>query len=107
MAAQVQKTYLYELTLYEQFRHRSMWGEREHHIQKEHIAYLETLTETNELEIAGIIGQGFEDHIGIIILTTENYEEAKSIALNDPAVKKGMMSARLRPISIYFAKMDK
>jgi uncharacterized protein YciI len=102
MLAQVQKTFLYEITLFKQFQHKSMWSEREYKIQNEHIAYLDSLTKSGSLQIAGIIDQDLENHTGIIILTTNNYEEAQSIALNDPSVKEGMMSVVIRPINIYF-----
>ena len=104
MQAQVQKTFLYEISLYESFRHSSSWSEKEHQIQKEHINYLDSLTKENKLQIAGIVEQGLEGHTGLILLTTNSYEEAQEIALNDPSVKKGMMSARIRPVTIYFRK---
>ena len=102
MSAQVQQTFLYEITLFDQFKHKSMWTEREHHIQKEHIAYLDSLTKNGISQLAGIIDQDLENHTGIIILKTDSYDMAKEIAANDPSVKKGMMSVRLRPIHIYF-----
>jgi|GEM_PF-3796849 len=102
MSAQVQQTFLYEITLLKQFQHQSMWTEREHSIQKDHIAYLDSLTQNGDLQIAGIIDQNLEDHKGIIILKTDNYKKAKEIATNDPSVKEGMMSVQLRPIHVYF-----
>ncbi|MEL7422013.1 MAG: YciI family protein [Bacteroidota bacterium] len=104
MPAQAQQSFLYEITLFESFRHRSTWGDREHQIQKEHIAYLDSLTRASQLEIAGIVDQGLENHTGLIILTADNYEAARQIIDNDPSVKMGMMSARLRPVHIYFRK---
>ena len=41
MSAQIQQTFLYEITLFDRYKHKSMWTEREHNIQKEHIAYLD------------------------------------------------------------------
>ena len=104
MSAQAQQTFLYEINLLDPFRHRSTWSDREHQIQNEHIAYLDSLTKGGQLEIAGIIDQGLENHTGLIILTTDSYEAARQIVAEDPSVKKGMMSARLRPVHIYFRK---
>ena len=55
MSAQTQSTFIYEITLYDQFKHRSMWGEREQEIQQKHIEYLKKLTAENKLEMASRI----------------------------------------------------
>ena len=89
-----------------EFKHQSSWSKTEHEIQKKHIEYLATLTKSGSLQLAGITNQGLEDHTGFIILTTESYEEANSIAQNDPSVKEGMMSVKLNPVNIYFKKED-
>lgn len=102
MSAQVQKTFIYEITLYEQFKNTANWGEKEQTIQQEHIAYLDSLTQAGKLQMAGIIDQGLENHEGFIMLNTSSFEEAYEIAQNDPSIKKGMMSVKLRPVNIYF-----
>ena len=104
MTTHAQATFLYEITLFDQFKHRTMWSEREQQIQKAHLAYLDSLTQAGRLEIAGIVDQGLEEQTGLIILTTSSYEEAQRIVQEDPSVKAGMMSARLRPIQVYFRK---
>jgi uncharacterized protein YciI len=73
-------------------------------IQQEHLAYLDNLTKIGRIEIAGIVDQSLENQTGIIILTVDNYEQAEEVLLNDPSIKKGMMYARLKPITIYFRK---
>ena len=105
MAAQ--ETFLYEITLYDQFAHKSMWSEKEQAIQNQHIAYLEKLTLSGKLQLAGIVDQNLERHTGVIILTTNSYDEAKAITLNDPSVKEGMMQVRLRPLHVYFKAKEK
>jgi len=100
--AQVQKTFIYEITLYEQYKNSANWSEKEKAIQQEHISYLDSLTKVGKLQIAGIIDQGLDSHMGFIILTVNTYEQAYEIAMNDPSIRKGMMSVRLRPINIYF-----
>ncbi len=102
--AQKQKTFVYEITLYEQYKNSSSWGEKEKKIQQEHISYLDSLTTIGKIEIAGIIDQKLENQTGIIILNVDSYEQAKEIVLNDPSIKQGIMSARLRPINIYFKR---
>jgi len=101
---QAQKTFMYEITLFEQFRSPINWSEKEKTIQQEHIAYLDSLTKNAKIEIAGIVDQHLENQTGIIILSVDNYEQAEEIVLNDPSIKEGMMYARLRPINIYFRK---
>ena len=98
-----QETFLYEITLYDQFKHKAMWSKKQHAIQKRHIAYLEALTKSGKLQLAGIVDQGLDRHTGFIILTTKSFREAKAIALNDPAVKEGMMAVVIRPLQIYFS----
>ena len=100
--AQAQKTFIYEITLFEKYRHRSSWTEKEEKIQQEHISYLDSLSKSGKLQLAGIIDQSLEEQTGLIILTTESYEQAFEITQNDPSIKKGMMSAKLRPIHVYF-----
>ncbi|MEO1054312.1 MAG: YciI family protein [Bacteroidota bacterium] len=102
MSAQETSTFIYEIKLLEKYRHVSSWTEREHKIQQQHLAYLDSLTKTGKLTMAGIIDQGLEEHTGFIILKTTDYQEAYSISQEDPSIKQGMMTARLRLINIYF-----
>ncbi|MDW3193762.1 MAG: YciI family protein [Cytophagales bacterium] len=102
MLAQKQSTFVYELTLFESYKHRSMWTDREHNIQQEHVAYLDSLEREGKLLIAGIIDQNLENHSGFVMLQTEDYQEAFELVQQDPSIKEGMMSAKLRPINIYF-----
>lgn len=104
--AQPELTFIYEITLFERFKHQSMWTEREHKIHQAHIEYLDSLTRNRTLLLAGITDQGMVDHQGMIILQTDSYEEAWDIIQKDPSVKKGMMSARIRPFQIYFKSAD-
>ena len=70
--------------------------------QQDHLSYLTRLTESGKLEIGGIIDQNLGNQLGIIILNVDTYEQANEIVLNDPSVKEGMMSGRIRPLNIYF-----
>jgi len=102
-----QKTFIYEITLYEQYKNSVNWSEKEKEIQQEHIVYLDSLTKSGHLQLAGIIEQGLENQTGFIILTTSDYDKAMEIVQNDPSVKKGMMSVILRPVNIYFKEICK
>ncbi len=102
MRTQPLKTFVYELTLFESYRHRALWTEREHAIQKEHVAYLDSLEESGALLLAGIVDQNLENHTGFVILRTPEYAQASEIVQHDPSIREGMMSARLRPINIFF-----
>ncbi len=100
--AQKQSTFIYELTLFEPYQHRSQWSEKEHQIQQSHVAYLDSLTKAGKVQLAGIMEQGLEGHRGFVLLNTSGYEEARKILNEDPSVKNGMMKASLRSVNIYF-----
>lgn len=102
--AQNNSSYLYELKLRTQFAHQNNWTEKEKFIQNQHIQYLDSLTKKGVLEMGGIIDQGLENHLGVVILNVHSFEEARKIALNDPSVKEGMMTAHIRPLQIYFRR---
>ena len=106
MLAQKQSTFLYELTLFEPYKHRALWTDREREIQQAHVNYLDALEAAGALIVAGIIDQNLENHTGFVVLTTDSYEEAFDIVQNDPSIKEGMMSANLRPFNIYFRSED-
>lgn len=99
-----ESTYLYEIRLYEKYRHKSFWTEREEAIQKRHVNYLESLTNAGKIQFAGIVNESLEEQTGFILLSVSSYEEAFQIASADPSVKEGMMSLTIQPINIYFDK---
>lgn len=104
MNAQDKVQFIYEITLFEQFQHKSRWTEKEHQIQKEHLAYLDSLTKTGTIEMAGIQSQGLAEHKGIILLNVKDYEEANAVAANDPSVKDGMMTVSIYSFTTYFKR---
>lgn len=106
MLAQKQSTFIYELTLFDQYKHKSMWSEREHDIQQAHVSYLDSLEKSGKLLIAGITDQNLEDHKGFVILNMDNYDNAFEHMQNDPSIKEGMMKGKLRPMNIYFKKQE-
>ena len=70
---QMKSTYLYEIKLFKQFKHKAMWSKREHSIQERHIQYLKELTKKGKLKLAGIIAENVNSQQGLIILTTRSY----------------------------------
>lgn len=102
MDTQTKVQFVYEIKLFEQVQHKSRWSEKENQIQKDHLAYLDSLTKAGTIEMAGIQSQGLADHKGIVLLNVKDYEEAKSIAMNDPSVKQGMMAVSVYPFTTYF-----
>ncbi|MFI0430853.1 YciI family protein [Mariniflexile sp. HMF6888] len=97
-----QETFLYRLELLEKFKTKNQWKDKEHNIQKEHVAYLDSLTNEKKIIVAGITEQGLKNHEGLVILRVESYEEALTIVKNDPSVKHGMMTADIEKFNVYF-----
>lgn len=102
MLAQKESTFIYELTLYDQYKHRAMWSEKEREIQQQHVAYLDSLEKNGDLLMAGIIDQNLDGHTGFVILSTDSYKKAFEIVQGDPSIREGMMAARLRSMNIFF-----
>ncbi|RNC86420.1 MAG: hypothetical protein ED556_09015 [Winogradskyella sp.] len=102
MEAQKRETFLYDLELIEKFKTKSQWTDKEHEIQKAHVNYLDSLTNSRKIFLAGIKEQGLKHHTGLVILNVSNYEEAFKIVQNDPSIKTGMMVGHIKKINIYF-----
>ena len=102
MNAQNKVHIIYEIKRFEQFQHKSRWTEKEGHVQKEHLAYLDSLTKAGTIEMAGIQSHGSAEHKGVVLLNVQNHEEAKNIPLNDPSVKEGMMTVSTYSFTTHF-----
>ena len=68
-------------------------------IMSEHSDYINTLLSDKILVLAGPALSG---KFGIVIFKADNKNEAESIMLNDPAVKKNIVKAELYPFKISF-----
>lgn len=66
----------------------------ENDIMMEHFGYLQGLLREGKLILAGPC---LDRTFGITVLKTDSEEEARSLMENDPAVKKGIMSAEFHP----------
>lgn len=74
--------------------------EEEERIVGDHFAYLKELTERGIVLLAGRTLNVDEDTFGIVIFQAESERDAQAIMGNDPAVVKGVMSAKLFPYRI-------
>jgi uncharacterized protein len=72
--------------------------EAEHIAQ--HFAYLQHFTEQGVVILAGRTETAEEESIGIVIFRAASAEEAQAMMLNDPAVRSGVMSAKLFPYRV-------
>ena len=66
----------------------------------EHFAYLERLTREGVALLVGRTLSTDQDSMGIVIFTARSDEEARALMEADPAVTKGVMSAKLFPFRI-------
>lgn len=71
--------------------------EEEKSIVSEHFLYLQNLNNEKTVLLAGRTEQA---EFGIVIINTENQQQAEEIMNNDPAVKKNVMTAEFYPFMI-------
>lgn len=72
-------------------------NEVEKRIISEHFDYLERLTETGVVILAGRTQNTDYSSFGIVLLKAETVEAAREIMLNDPGVKNHVFRAELYP----------
>ena len=65
-----------------------------------HFAYLESLTQQGVMLLVGRTQDSSPDTIGLAIFQAESEDQARAIMENDPAVKHGVMRAKLFPFKI-------
>lgn len=69
-------------------------------IVSQHFAYLEALTQQGVMLLVGRTQDNSPDTIGLAIFQAESAAQARTIMDNDPAVKNGVMRAKLFPFKI-------
>ena len=69
----------------------------------EHFAYLKNLTEQGVLILAGRTLNRDASAFGIVIFRADSERDARRIMQSDPAVKGGIMRARLFPYRVALA----
>lgn len=67
---------------------------------EEHFAYLQALTESGVVILAGRTLNTDESSFGIVVFEAETDEAAASIMNDDPAIRDGVMRAELFPYRI-------
>jgi uncharacterized protein len=73
---------------------------REAEIIGEHFNYLQRLTNEGVAILVGRTLTTEQDSMGIVIFKARSDEEARALMNEDPAVSKGVMSAKLFPFRI-------
>jgi uncharacterized protein YciI len=99
------KHYLYRI---QPTRHEMLTGGRtpaEDEIIGEHFDYLERLTEEGIAILVGRTTTTEYDSMGIVIFKARSDEEARALMSRDPAVSKGVMTAKLFPFRIVLHSM--
>ncbi|MEH7123375.1 YciI family protein [Bacillus sp. JJ1773] len=87
--------FLYQLKLIPSLLDEDNWTDKENNIVQEHFEVLQSLEKEGKLILAGRTLD--TDPLGIVILEVDTEEEAIELMKNDPAVKKGIMEAKLFP----------
>jgi uncharacterized protein YciI len=75
-------------------------------IVSQHFNYLKDLMEQGVVILAGRTLSIDEDGMGIVIFRAESEDAARAIMANDPAVRQGVMSAKLFPYRIALMAQD-
>jgi uncharacterized protein len=92
--------FLYKLKLVPQLLDEKNWTEKENQIVSEHFISLQHLLNENKLILAGKTAGMDTSTFGIVIFQAESEPVAREVMENDPAVKKGIMTAELYPYSV-------
>ena len=92
--------FLYRLQLVPAFHDENTWTDRENAVVDEHFTYLQQLLAWGKLILAGRTLDSLDKTFGIAIFRASSQEEAQKIMENDPAVRKGLMTAELFPYRV-------
>ena len=74
--------------------------DREDEATQTHFAYLSDLKDKGVVKLAGRTTNTDASSFGVVILAAKNEEAARQIMANDPAVKEGVLAAKLFPFNI-------
>lgn len=94
------KQYLYQLKLIPRLLDEGNWTQTEEDIVSEHFLALQALEAKGRLILAGRTLNMDPDGMGLVIFRAKSEEEANRIMESDPAVAKGVMTARLFPYKV-------
>ena len=101
------KQYLYLLRLEKTMFDSAAWTPEKNKILQNHFAYLQKLLSDGKLILAGRTQVEADKTFGIVIYEADNFEAAKSIAENDPAVKGKVMTAEVYPYTVALIREEK
>lgn len=88
--------HIYVLKVIERLIQNDAWTDDDNQIVSEHFQKLVELKDEGILVMAGRTTHEGPSSFGIVVLNAD-YETSHDLMLNDPAVKKGIMTAELYP----------
>lgn len=99
--------FIYQLRLVPFYRQETNWTEQTRQIVSTHFNYLKKNCDAGNVLLAGRTNLSIEDenNAGICIFKAESAGAARNFMDNDPAVKHGVMTARLFPFSLAMRNM--
>jgi uncharacterized protein len=89
--------FLYQLRLIPSLLDENNWTEKENTIVQHHFEVLQGLLKEGKLIIAGRTLNMDPEGFGLVILEVDSEAEATELMNNDPAVKGGIMKAKIFP----------
>lgn len=94
------KQYLYLLRLEKTMTDPAAWTPEKNKIVQDHFVRLQKMLSDRTLILAGRTQVELDKTIGIVIYEADSFDEAKTIAENDPAVKAGIMTVEVFPYEV-------
>lgn len=101
------KQYLYLLRLDKTMLDTAAWTPEKNKIVQEHFANLQKMLSDGTLILAGRTQNALDKTFGIVIYEADSFEEAKTIAENDPAVKAKIMTVEVFPYGVALMRTEK
>jgi len=101
------KQFIYALKLIPELLNPNNWTDRENQIVEDHFTRLSELLKEGRLILAGRTQTMDENAFGVVILQVgSEEEEAIQLMNDDPAVKEGIMTAKLFPYKVALFNHD-
>ncbi|WP_335872388.1 YciI family protein [Bacillus sp. 2205SS5-2] len=92
--------FVYVLKLIPRLLKEDQWKESDQEIVEEHFHTLKKMQQDGQLILAGRTLQMDETTFGLVIFEANSMTDAKMMMKNDPAVKKGIMTAEIFPYRV-------
>lgn len=92
--------FIYVLKLIERLYDDDSWTEEDNNIVKEHFEKLQRLNKEGTVILAGRTLNTDAEGFGIVILEVSSEDEARKLMNSDPAVRDGIMTAKLYPYRV-------